>query len=123
MPTEINNLDNSVEQKFDKLKSILNEMEKVLVAFSAGVDSTFLLKTAVDVLGEENVLAVTAASPIRFRDKVTKAEQIAGVLGVKHRVIETGELEEADFTGNGSLRCYYCKYELYQQLKEIAAKV
>lgn len=116
------NLSKEDKEKYFKLKNIIKDMDKVLVAFSAGVDSTFLLKTALESLGEENVLAVTAGSPIRFRNMITKAEQIAGVLGARHKVIETAELDDEDFKENGSLRCYYCKYDLYKALKKTAER-
>lgn len=117
---ENENLTDDEKEKYLKLNEILDEMERVLIAFSGGVDSTFLLKAVLDRLGKEKVLAVTAGSPIRFRDKISKAEQIAGSMGVDHRLIETDELDDSDFKENGSLRCYYCKYDLYQQLKDIA---
>jgi len=105
--------------KYEKLKNLLGEMGKVLVAFSGGVDSSFLLKVAVDVLGE-NVLAVIASSetyPEKERDEAVK---LAKRLNVRHKVIQTKELENPDCAHNPPERCYFCKMELFSKLKDIA---
>lgn len=105
--------------KFENLKNLLGEMGKVLVAFSGGVDSSFLLKVAVDVLGE-NVLAIIASSetyPEKERDEAVK---LAKRLNVRHEVIQTKELENPDFAHNPPERCYFCKMELFSKLKDIA---
>lgn len=105
--------------KYERLKSLLGEMGKVLVAFSGGVDSSFLLKVAVDVLGE-NVLAVIASSetyPEKERDEAVK---LAGKLNVRHKIIQTKELDNPDFSNNPPERCYFCKIELFSKLRDIA---
>jgi len=109
----------SAFSKLEKLKKILFKMKKVLVAFSGGVDSTFLLKVARDVLGE-NVLAVTASSETYPQGEIEDAKKLARKLKVRHSVIHTCELENPDFVGNPPQRCYYCKQELFSRLKEIA---
>ena len=106
-------------KKFNKLKNLLREMGRVLVAFSGGVDSSFLLKVAVDVLGE-NVLAVIASSetyPEKERDEAVK---LAKSLNVRYEIIQTKELENPDFAHNPPERCYFCKMELFSKLKDIA---
>jgi uncharacterized protein len=105
--------------KLEALKNILRGMKKVLIAFSGGVDSTFLLKTAKDVLGD-NVLAVIAASETYPAKEVREAGEIARMLRVRHKVIHTREIDNPDFTKNPPLRCYYCKQELFSTLKNIA---
>ncbi len=116
---KIEEIARSTLSKFEELKKCLHEMRKVLVAFSGGVDSSFLLKVAADVLGE-NVLAVIASSetyPSKERDEAIK---LAGKLNVRHTVIQTKELENPDFSSNPPERCYYCKSELFSKLKDIA---
>lgn len=106
--------------KYERLKESLLQMGKVLVAFSGGVDSTFLLKVAQDVL-EENVLAVIAQSETYPESERAAAIQLVKRLKVRFRVIETKELENPNFSSNPPERCYFCKRELFSRLKEIAA--
>jgi uncharacterized protein len=108
-------------KKFGDLQDILRGMKKVLVAFSGGVDSTFLLKTAQDVLGND-VLAVIASSATYPEREQQEALRLVEKLGVKHKVIQTKELEDPRFRNNPPERCYFCKQELFSRLKEIAAQ-
>ncbi len=110
-----------MEEKLEHLKKILMEMESVLIAYSGGVDSTFLLKVARDIL-EDKVIAVTALSPIYPEEEAEEAKKIARNLGVKHLLLETRELEDPDFTSNPPERCYYCKKELFSRLKNLATE-
>lgn len=110
---------NSME-KFEHLTSILKKMDRVAIAFSGGVDSTFLLKVALDTLGKNNVIAVTVASPIRFDDESKNSQKIARDMGANHIVVSSNELEDDNFAKNDSLRCYYCKYSIFKKLKGIA---
>lgn len=109
----------AAEDKFDELKEILKSMGSVLVAFSGGVDSSFLLKAAADVL-KEKVLAVTAKSPTFPEREIKKAIEIAGILNVRQLIIESSELKNPLYLRNDSNRCYYCKTELFEDLKKIA---
>ncbi|MDH5385683.1 MAG: ATP-dependent sacrificial sulfur transferase LarE [Candidatus Aminicenantes bacterium] len=108
------------QAKFEKLKSILEEMRRVLVAFSGGVDSTFLMKVAKDVLGE-NVLAVIASSETYPEREQQEAIKIMGDMKARYKVIHTKELDNPDFKNNPPERCYFCKSELFSRLKTIAA--
>ncbi len=107
--------------RLESLQHILAGMESVLVAFSGGVDSTFLLKVALDILGDQ-VLAVTARSEIHASRELQAAEEIARKLGVKHIFIETREMADPHFSSNPPDRCYSCKQGLFLRLNQVAAE-
>lgn len=108
-----------MENKLYDLRRILRDLRNVLVAFSGGVDSTFLLKCAVDTLGAENVVAVTAVSEIFPPEDLTESTMLARDLGVKHMVIMSSEMENADFIDNTPDRCYVCKKGRFIKMLEI----
>lgn len=105
--------------KLNKLRRILKEMESILVAYSGGVDSTFLLKVAKETIGDK-VLAVTAKSETYPKREYEQAKKIALKLRAKHLIINTRELLNSHFLANPVNRCYYCKRELFTKLKQIA---
>ncbi len=107
------------DQKLERLKSLLKDMGKVAVAFSGGVDSTFLLKVASDVLGKD-VIAITARSSTYPEREFTEASEYIKKLGTKHIVMISEELEIEGFSQNPVNRCYFCKKELFSKVKEIA---
>jgi len=113
-------VDSATEEKYKSLGEIFRTMGKVLVAFSGGVDSTLLLRMAVDTLGPGNVLAVTAASPLYPEREMANAKRMVEALGARHRVIESNELEIEGFSENPPDRCYFCKRELFEKLTELA---
>ena len=107
--------------KYNKLKEILGEMGHVVVAYSGGVDSAFLLKVAHDVLGE-NAYGVLAVSPTYPSREYDKAKEVARIIGARLRIINTNELEDDNFIKNPVNRCYFCKSELFTEISKVAKK-
>lgn len=105
-----------------RLEAILERCGSVVLGYSGGVDSTLLLKKALDVLGGDNVLAVTAATPTYEPGEVDEAERLATLLGARHARILSSELEDEGFLANPPERCYYCKTDLYGDLARLAAE-
>lgn len=105
--------------KYEKLKEILRELGKVAVAYSSGVDSTFLLKVAKDVLGE-NAVAITAHSNSFSKQEFEESIAFCENENIKHHILETNELEIAGFKENPIDRCYICKSSLFSNMKKIA---
>ena len=105
--------------KLEKLRSLLLKLKRVVVAYSGGLDSTFLLKAAIDTLGKDNVLAVTACSQTYPLSEYKKAVSMVKRFGVKHLTINTRELDIKNFRSNPVNRCYYCKKELFKRLNAI----
>lgn len=108
--------------KLQRLKVILKSMGRVVVAYSGGLDSTFLLKTAVDVLGTDNVFAVTARSETYPLSEYKESVRMAKKIGARQITIHTSELGIKNFSANPVNRCYYCKKELFKKLDAIRKK-
>jgi len=112
----------NINNKFIRLKKIIADMGSLLVAFSGGADSTFLLKIASIALPRDKVLAVTASSATYPREELLFSKSIARAFGVRHKIIKTNELGDRNFTANPVNRCYFCKKELFSRLKIMARR-
>ena len=115
------NDDASADAKLAHMQDILRSLKRVAVAFSAGVDSTFVLKVAADTLGAENVLAVTAKSESLPGAEFDQARQLADSIGVELVVIQTNEFDNPLYLTNPVDRCYHCKNDLYEKIAKLAA--
>ena len=115
-------LDAPLRGRLARCRALLKQARRVVVAFSGGVDSTFLLALAVDTLGPENVLAVVGVSPSLARRELEDARRLAGRIGAELVEIRTCELDDANYAANPADRCFFCKKELFGRLKELAAE-
>lgn len=112
-------MENTLELKRSVLEKDLQELQRVLVAYSGGVDSSLLLACAQNVLGE-NVLAVTLVSPLMTEEEIQNAARFAKELGVNHLQLEVPHLEIKDIVANSPDRCYHCKKAGLKALKDLA---
>jgi len=110
-----------LSSKLGSLEKILHDMQGVLIAYSGGTDSTFLLKVAATVLGDK-AIAVTASSETYTAQELQDAKKNAEVIGAQHIIVYTDELNDPNFSSNPPDRCYYCKKELFTKLTELAKR-
>lgn len=108
-----------IEQKWDRLRTLLRSMKCAILAYSGGVDSSLLLRATAEVMGHR-LIAVTAVSETYPPGELEAAKEFARTLGVTHRILRTQELSSEEFARNSPERCYFCKKELYGKLKKIA---
>ena len=110
----------SVQEKYKNLQEYLKSLGSVAVAFSSGVDSTFLLAAAKKTLGADHVIAVTASSCSFPKRELEEAKQFCKEQGIRHIVCKSEELDIEGFRQNPKNRCYLCKHELFEKILEIA---
>ena len=105
-----------LESRYARCQDIVRGLESVAVAFSAGVDSTLVLKIALDTLGAGRVVAVTGRSDSLAQAEFEAAHKFAEAVGAEHVVIDTDEFDNPNYTSNPMNRCYFCKTTLYEHL-------
>ncbi|NEZ58210.1 ATP-dependent sacrificial sulfur transferase LarE [Leptolyngbyaceae cyanobacterium CCMR0081] len=109
----------TITQKLYQLQSIFYAMDRALIAYSGGIDSTLVARIAHDVLGSQ-ALAVTADSPSLMFEDLEAAKSQAVFMGLNHRIVQTHEMDNPNYTSNPTNRCYFCKSELHDTLKPLA---
>jgi uncharacterized protein len=113
----------ALTQKLQHLQSFIAQYKSVIVAYSGGTDSSFLLKVTRDILGKENVFAVTGDSASLPRKEKLFAIEQAEQFDVNHIIIQTEELQNNDYSSNPSNRCYFCKTELFRKLTQLQSRM
>ena len=114
------------DNKIEQLRSRLKQLSKVVVGFSGGIDSTLILKVAIDSLGQENVWAVTGDSESLLPEELEYCRKLGKEIGLAPEnfiEIKTNELSDPNYKANPIDRCFYCKHELFSRLQEIAKSV
>lgn len=107
------------ETKLEQLKDLFSRMERALIAYSGGIDSSLVAKIAYDILGDR-ALAVTAVSPSLLPEELAEAKLQAQYIGIRHELVSTQEMANPEYTSNPINRCYFCKSELHDTLKPLA---
>lgn len=113
------NISENLKNKYEALKTYLMELGSIAVGYSSGVDSTFLIKVAHEVLGDK-AMAITVASSLFPKREMNEAIKFCRDNGIKHRIIEVDELGIPGFSENPTNRCYICKKDLFTRITEVA---
>ncbi|MCS7187929.1 MAG: ATP-dependent sacrificial sulfur transferase LarE [Armatimonadota bacterium] len=122
MQVEQVQIPSELQRKFESLLDYFRSLGSVLVAFSGGVDSTFLAKTAHMSLGD-NAIAVTARSPSIPKAELEEAAKLAKLIGIRHIFIDTDEINDPNYASNPPNRCYFCRLNLFGKLKPLAQQL
>jgi uncharacterized protein len=112
-------LETALETKLEQLRQFFQGLDRALIAYSGGVDSTLVAKVACDVLGDRAV-AITAVSPSLLPEELEDAQAQAQWIGIGHELVQTHEMDNPNYTANPENRCYFCKSELHDTLKPLA---
>ncbi len=107
------------QNKMNNLKNFINQFDKVAVAFSGGVDSTFLLKICSDLL-DENCIAITLNTPAHTIKEIEQSKKFTDSLNIPHLIIDIDVNEIPEFNDNTKMRCYYCKKYMFSKIKDMA---
>lgn len=113
-------MNDALQAKHQRLIDIIRPLKRVIVAFSAGIDSTLVLKVALDAVGKENVLAATGVSPSLAQRELQSVKDLATLMDASLELVDTSEMDNPSYSSNPINRCYFCKGELYQKLTEVA---
>ena len=108
-----------MSSKISKLQNLFRDLDKALIAYSGGIDSTLVAKIAYDVLGDR-ALAITAVSPSLLPEELGEAQSQAEIIGIRHELVYTQEMDNPNYTSNPVNRCYFCKSELHDTLRPMA---
>jgi uncharacterized protein len=114
-------MDAALAAKYERLLGAIRQMERVVVAFSGGVDSTLLGRAAREAVGDRAVL-VTADSETYPSSELAETRRLSALLGMRHVVVETRELENPEYARNAPNRCFFCKEELFTRLAPVAER-
>ncbi|MDB9489337.1 ATP-dependent sacrificial sulfur transferase LarE [Dolichospermum circinale CS-534/05] len=109
-------------EKLEQLQALFREIDQALIAYSGGVDSTLVAKIAYEVLGDR-ALAVTAVSASLLPEELEDAKIQAATIGIAHKIVQTQEMDNPNYTSNPVNRCYFCKSELHDTLKPLALEL
>ncbi|MBE9042094.1 ATP-dependent sacrificial sulfur transferase LarE, partial [Oscillatoriales cyanobacterium LEGE 11467] len=112
-------LQQTLNPQLEALTTLFEQMDRALIAYSGGIDSTLVAKIAYDVLGDR-ALAVTAVSPSLLPEDLEEARVQAAAIGISHEEVATDEMANPNYTANPVNRCYFCKSELHDTLKPLA---
>ena len=115
-----NDLPVALSQKYEQLRMLFSTFDRVLIAFSGGVDSSLVAKVAVNELGAQQTLAVIAVSPSLARDEEREALAFVNEIGLPYLTVETHEVDDPQYTANPINRCYFCKTHVYGALRQVA---
>ena len=119
---KVSELNEALLQKHSALMELIGGLDRVVVAFSGGVDSTLVAKAAKDALGER-ALALTARSASLMQLELQEAIDLAAQIGIEHQIVDTQELERPDYIKNDRTRCYFCKDELFDAAQLVSERL